>query len=536
MTGQDHPGTAGALATVPQQVFGSSPFANLRGFAQQPAFRKSLPAIGMIGAAGLSLLAWSAFQSPAQRTIFEGLADADKSAVLDALQSAGIDAQVASDSGAVEVAEGDVHRARILLAGQGLPKAAPAGDALVSAIPMGSSRAVEGETLRAAREADLARTIEAIDPVKRARVHLAMSQPSPFVRDETPPSASIMLTLQNGRTVSEAQARAIRHLVAASVPGLAPAQVSIVDQSGSLLSQSGDLAGERSFELQRLTEERTRQALHTLLAPVVGIGNFTAEVHADIDVSESQSTRESFPENDRALRSEQGNRSNTSSSLPAAIGIPGALSNQPPPPSQLTTTPPAVQPPAAPAAGSDSNETFSRSFDVGREISVTHKPQGRLSKLSVAVALRNMPGQKPRSKVELAAIEALVKGAVGFDAARGDAVIVSARPFAETQEAAASWWDKPWLLPLARQIGALLAGLLVLVFIGRPLMRMLRERANRPPAERPAEALLGQPVTLDMIEKAPSYEARAALVRGYVDQDRGRAALVVKQLVAGDGR
>jgi flagellar M-ring protein FliF len=514
----------------------------LRDMMAQPAVQRALPAFGGLFALLLAGAAWYSFQAPAHRAVFEGLADADKAAVADALQSAGISHAVDRATGAVTVGEDDFHKARMLLAAQGLPKAAPSGDAMLGALPMGASRAVEGETLRGAREADLARTIEAIDTVKTARIHLAVPEPSPFLRDEVAPAASVMLTLQNGRTLGEAQVRAISHLVASSVPGLAADQVSIVDQSGALLS-GRDGADDRQLAAQAQIEDRARRAVAALLAPIVGAGNYTAEIHADLDPSESQSTRESYPKDDRALRREEGNRSSGSSTPPPAIGIPGALSNQPPPASQVSAAPGATLTApgqaAAAATGGSTDETYARTFDVGREISVTRQPTGRLRRLTVAVALRDIKGAKARTTQDVAAIEALVKGAVGFDGTRGDVVAIASRPFADTPpEDAIAFYDKPWFMTLARQVGGLLAAFLAFLLVARPLLRTLRERAARGRSDDEiATGLLGAtaprpPVTLDMIEAEPRYEARANLVRDFVRQDSVKAAQVVRDLMA----
>jgi flagellar M-ring protein FliF len=521
----------------------SSPFAGLTQFTSQPAFKRALPGIALLGAGVLAYGAYTTLNAPTQVSVFQGLADADKAAVADALQASGMTYSIDSASGALEVGEDDVHKARMLLAAQGLPKAAPAGDTLRTSMPMGSSRAVEGETLRGAREADLARTIEAIDAVKTARIHLATPEPSVFVREYAAPAASVMLTLQQGRSLSEAQVRAIRHLVASSVPGLMPEQVSVIDQSGELLSQGEAGADNRNFQLQLQMEDRYRQALTGLLGPMLGQGNYSVEVHADVDLEESQSTRETYPKDDKALRREEGNSSTSpSNSSSQAIGIPGALSNQPPPASQLTTTPPAPNSavPSVSAQGS-TEENYTRSFDVGREISVTHKPQGRLARLSVAVALRDVKGAKPRSAAEITAIGDLVKGAVGYDQVRGDVVAISSRKFIETAESKTSWTDAPWLMPLIRQVGALLGGLLVLIFLGRPLLKLLRSKSAPNDTAEIEQQLLSatenssRQVTLEMIEAAPSYEARANLVRSFVGQDSERAALVVRQLMQEGG-
>ena len=428
----------------------------------------------------------------------------------------------------------------MLLAGQGLPKAQPSGDAVIASLPMGSSRAVEGETLRGAREADLARTIEAIDAVKIARVHLATPEPSVFVREAREPAASVMLTLQQGRSLSEAQVRAIRHLVASSVPNLSADAVSVIDQSGALLSSQQAGADDRMFQLQMQMEERYRQAVIALLTPIAGQGNFSVEVHADVDASESQSTRETYPENDRALRSEEGTKSISSGNETSAVGIPGALSNQPPPASQISNTPPASGAASGAQSAGQSEENYTRNFDVGREIAVTHQPQGGLRRLSVAVALRDVKGEKKRSAADVAAIENLVKGAVGFNAERGDLVAISARPFAEQAEETTDFWDQAWFFPLLQQAGAVVGALFAFLLIGRPLVRAVKDRmaASKEQGEIESKLLAatGQPrapkaVTIEMIEAAPSYEARANLVRSFIRQDPERAALVVRQMV-----
>ena len=538
----DAPMNNGQMARniTPAANFG---FDGLRGMARQPAVRKALPLLALTGAIGFAALTYFALSTPAQAPLFQGLAEADKSAVADALQSSGINYTLDPGTGAISVDAGKLHEARMLLAGQGLPKAQPTGDAVMASLPMGSSRAVEGETLRGAREADLARTIEAIDSVKTARVHLATPEASVFVRESKEPAASVMLTLQQGRSLSPAQVRAIRHLVASSVPNLSAEDVSVIDQCGALLSSEQASADDRMFQLQMQMEERYRQAVIALLTPIAGPGNFSVEVHADVDASESQSTRETFPENDRALRSEEGNKS-VSGTAQEAGGIPGATSNQPPPASQITAAPPAAG--AAGTAGANptqSEETYNRSFDVGREIAVTHQPQGALRRLSVAVALRDGKGAQKRSPAEIAALENLVKGAVGFKADRGDLVAISARPFAQEPEVVVKFWDEPWFFPLVQQVGAVLGALLAFFIIGRPLVKAVKARmaASKDIAETEQKLMQAAgrknspsangTITLDMIESAPSYEARANLVRAFVRQDPQRAALVVRQML-----
>ena len=521
-------------------------FAPVQQFVRQPAVQRALPMIATTTAIGIAALAYFMTQSAPQTQLFAGLDDSDKAAVADALQSQGIGHTIDPTTGALTVDADKLYQARIALAGQGLPKAAPSGDSLIASLPMGSSRAIEGETLRSAREADLSRTIETIDAVKTARVHIAAAEPSLFVREDKPATASVMLTLQNGRSLSDGQVQAIRFLVASSVPGMNADQVQVIDQRGALLSDGASNGDMKAFQLQTQVEDRFRRALDTLLGPMLGAGNYTVEVHADVDMSESQATRESFPKDDRALTSEQVTRSVSGDGAPPpAVGIPGALSNQPPQASTVTGTAPVPAAPGAPAAQTNSNENATRAYEVGREISVTHQPQGQLRRVSVAVALNQ--GKKALTQTDIAKIDSLVKGAVGFDAARGDMVAISQRPFVKVEDVAPAFYDQPWFLPLIKQVGAILAAILAFFFIGRPLIRAAKQRATQR-AEREAqieESLLavtenpatlasprtGNEITLEMIEAAPSYEARANLVREFVRQDSARAALVVRQLM-----
>ncbi|MGV3731158.1 MAG: flagellar basal-body MS-ring/collar protein FliF [Sphingopyxis sp.] len=532
----------GGANRLPAPILGGR-LAPLTQFVRQPAVQRALPAIAMTSAIGIAALAYFTMQAAPQAQLFAGLDDADKAAVAEALQAQGIGHSIDSSTGALTVDADKLHQARIALAGQGLPKAAPSGDSLIAALPMGSSRAIEGEALRSAREADLSRTIETIDAVKSARVHVAAAEPSLFVRDDKPATASVMLTLQNGRSLSDGQVQAIRFLVASSVPGMNADQVSVIDQRGALLSDTASGSDMKAFQLQLQVEDRFRRALDTLLGPMLGAGNYTVEVHADVDMSESQATRESFPENDRAMTSEQITRSVSGTSA-AAVGIPGALANQPPQATTITAEGPQPSPANTPAPGTESNENAARAYEVGREISVTHSPQGKLRRVSVAVALNQ--GKKALTQADLTKIDALVKGAIGFDAARGDLVAINQRPFVAVEDSSPPFYDQGWFLPLVKQVGAILAALLAFLFIGRPMIRAAKQRAAARIEQNQAleESLLAatdrpalasgannREITLEMIEAAPSYEARANLVRAFVRQDSARAALVVRHLM-----
>ena len=549
-------GTARPLPAVANPVGGA--LQSLRTITAQPAVQKSLPMIGLIAMLGIAAMIWMAFSAPPERNLFNGLPDSDKAAVAEALQAAGLDYSIDSGTGALSVSEADYHQAKILLASQGLPKSAPDGNAMLDNLPLGSSRAVEGEKLRNARETDLARTIEAIDAVQSAKVHLALEAPSVFLRDRSEPAASVMLRLASGRALSDAQVQAIVHLVASSVPGLAPDGVSVVDQNGRLLSSAGGNGvaevSDKQVAVQAKIEDNYRQSIVALLTPIVGADNFTAEVHADVDFSEVHATREGYPKDAATLRTEQGAWTADGASQSGAGGIPGALSNTPPPASQVAAAPGGALTPETPGAvtstttaANKTTENFARSFAVGREVSVTRQQPGTVKRLSVAVALKN-PDGKPRSKEELAALEALVKGAIGFDAKRGDVVALNARSFAAVEEATETWYEASWLAMLARNLTALAIAALVVFGVAKPLLKRSGNMFARAPAagaqtsvgSEIAAALADQQrkneemtVTLAMIEGAGSYEVRAELIRNFVRQDPARAALVVRDLIRG---
>lgn len=546
----------------------------MKGFFAQPAVARSLPMLGLLGVVGAAALTWMALREPPQRDLFRGLPDADKAAVAEALDKGAVPYHIDEGDGSITVGEDDYFKAKMMLASEGLPKSAPDGNSMIDTMPMGASRAVEGEKLRGARELDLARTIEAIDAVMSARVHLAVEQPSIFLRDRSKPSASVMLRLANGRTLSDDQVRAIVHLVASSVPELSPDDVSVVDQNGRLLSSVDGADGEtdRQLATQSRIEERYRQAVIALLTPILGAGKFSTEVHAELNFDERQATRETYPQNEARLRSETGSwqagdpRVGNGANGEAG-GVPGALSNQAPPPAVPNTQAANVQqagaqtnPASASANGQTqpgvaplrTEETYNRNFELGREVSVTRDAVGTVRRLSVAVALDNGADGKPRTPQEVAAIDNLVKNAVGFDQTRGDTVAVTGRSFVKDDATDATpFYEAGWFKLLARNLSALAVVATLIFGIGRPLLKKWNaakaQAAAAPPAPAMPEDALGKeisqelvraaqadptkPVTLDMISSTPDYAQRADLIRNFVKQDPDRAALVVRDLL-----
>ncbi|MBO9576807.1 MAG: flagellar M-ring protein FliF [Sphingobium sp.] len=541
----------------------------LTGLLNDPGVKRVMPMAGLIGVTALAGAAWLALREPPQRDLFRGLPDSDKAAVADVLGKNNIKYDFDEKSGAITVSDDDYFSAKMKLAAAGLPKSAPDGDTLIDSMPMGASRAVEGEKLRTAREMDLARTIEAIDAVQKARVHLAIEAPSIFLRERTRPTASVMIQLATGRTLSGQQVEAIVHLVASSVPEMTPEGVSVVDQNGHLLSNSTGPGAEtdRQIQTQARIEDRYRQAVVALLTPIVGADKFSVEAHAEVNFAERQATRESYPQDQQGqagssrLRTEQGSWNADATAGATPSGVPGALQpNAPPNPTNPGAPPPAAN--AVPATGQAQGpgvppdpkvktaETFNRDFALDREVSVTRDAIGTVKRLSIAVALDNGADGKPRSAQEVAALEALVKGAIGFDQTRGDVVALSSRKFVAPVDPASStpWYEASWVSLLARNISALLVTLLLVIGIGRPLLKrwatakaeektIRAERQQQIGTEIKAELANaavhdpGRPVTIDMISSTHDYTNRAALIRNFVKQDPDRAALVVRDLL-----
>ena len=496
--------------------------------AADPRLKRLAPLLVAGVALALLALVWAAVSAPSWRPLFNQLADADKAAVIAALEAANYKSRVDPATGAVEVPEGDVAAARIMLAGQGLPKAAPTGYSLIGDIPLGASRAVEGARLRAAQEAELAASIAAIDGVASASVHLAPGEESVFVRDRTPPSASVFVQLQPGRALGEAQVRAVVHLVAASVAGLAAERVSVVDQSGALLS--GDpgmgLPGEaqRQLSYQARLEALYRQRLVTLLTPILGAGNFTAEVTADVDFSQSEATAERYAPDNRAVASEQGSSATEATPRPAR-GIPGALSNTVPPAAEASATPPAaVTEPGEAAVPEQRSESFQRAFEVGRQVSVTRGPGARLRRLSVAVVVRAAGGPVAAAGAKIRELTPLVRSAVGYDAARGDIVSVAATGFAPEAAAPALPWYAEQRFQMA---GAEGSALLVAAAAGAVvLVRRRRRKPVPPPAPEPEPEII--------IDEEAEYRRKLARTRTLVSADVTRASAIVRTMIQAD--
>ncbi|MXO71159.1 flagellar basal-body MS-ring/collar protein FliF [Alteraurantiacibacter buctensis] len=465
--------------TTPLLPGGGAIPARLNGLMANPAVRRSLPALAGLGMLGVAGALYLSLSNGPERVLYASLTDEERAGVTAALDTGGIAYDIDPASGTLTVAEDDLYRARMLVASDGALASPDSTSEMLDAIPLGSSRTLEGERLKNVRERELMLTIQEIDGVESVRVHLASPERSVFVRENVAPSASVMVRLARGRSLSEDQVRAIVNLVAGSVPGLAPEAVRVVDQSGRLLSASGSSAGD-GLELQRQFEDKLRLQVAQLLTPLIGEGNFSTEVQVELNRSEVTSATESY-DNEGAIRAE----SETSSSQGGeqlAGGVPGATTNTPPPPATLEEGAP--QGNAANAATTPANgaRSTTRTYELGREVAVSSTGPGGVRRLSVAVALSKEALDKIRPATA-AQVQQLVSAAVGANTQRGDQVTVVAGAFEAVEDVEVPFYETGWFAMALRYGGGLLALVLALVLGVRPIVNAIRGKQTDAAAE-----------------------------------------------------
>ncbi|KAA0014479.1 flagellar basal body M-ring protein FliF [Billgrantia pellis] len=491
-TTASHAPPAAMLARLQQQLSGNPLIAILIGGAA-------------VIAIVVALLMWA--RAPEYRVLYSNLSEADGGRIINELDSRGIPYRFSEGGSALLVPGESVHSLRLQLAEQGLPHGGNVGFELMDNQAFGVSEFAEHVNYQRGLEGELSRSIESLGPVARARVHLAMARASVFVRDREPAKASVIVTLESGRTIGDSQVSAIIHMVSSSVPDLASENVTVVDQNGRLLSQPNTQGrGLDATQLDYVAEvERSfRQRIENILAPILGQQNVRAQVTAQVDFSRREETSERYgpnqPPNEAAVRSRQSSLSyNGGDDL--ALGIPGALSNTPP-----GTAPSPIELPEDENGELTDEETEEAqqnlqalnnlrqddvvNYEVDRSVSHVQHRQGQVTRLTAAVVVdyreeRDEEGEwqrVPLSDVEVAQIERLVRQAIGFSQARGDEIEVVNSPFSRAleDEEALEWWQSPAVHELALTLGryllVALGALLGYLLILRPLIKRYTEQ------------------------------------------------------------
>ncbi|MCA1854672.1 flagellar M-ring protein FliF [Massilia oculi] len=450
--------------------------------------------IALVVAIMAALWMWS--QAPEYRVLFSNYSDRDGGAITASLDQMGVKYKFSEGGSAILVPSEQIHDLRLKLAAQGLPKGGNVGFELMENQKLGTSQFLEQVNYQRSLEGELARSIQSLGSVSAARVHLALPKPSVFVRDQQKPTASVLLNLQPGRALDQGQVSAIVHLVASSVPELTVGNVTVVDQNGNLLSETGNkAAGNKGLDATQLkyveqVQQNIIKQVESIIAPLVGKENVRAEATAEIDFAQVDTAAEMYkpnsPPEPQAIRSQQ--TSESSQAGPGASGIPGALSNQPP---GVATAPIDGQPAAAgaaPAAG-PTRKDATTNYEVDKTIRYEQRPMGGIKRLTVGVVVnyrRSIDPKtgkvvvKPLTANEVAQINELVKQAMGYSQNRGDTLNVTNAPFdgvdrPDDTPPSLDWWRDPANLPLAKEIGKYLLLFAVLAFlyyrILLPLMR-----------------------------------------------------------------
>ncbi|MDO9279924.1 MAG: flagellar basal-body MS-ring/collar protein FliF [Polaromonas sp.] len=577
-------GGGGAMVTT-----GSGPFAIINQTMMNPNIKKALPFMVMAIVLLLFVAVYTAVNAPTYRPIVAGMTEADQQLAFDALKTAAFNPVLDTTNGQITVPSKRYHEARIFLASKGLPKTGQSGmDSLKDQSSMTTSQFMEQVRYTAAIEQELVRSILQIDSIAAARVHLALAKQSAFVRDRTPPKASVVVTPQPGRMMTPSQVQAVVHLVASSVPLLTPDNVAVVDNLGKLITDSATdsalgLTSAQTQHKQKM-EEVYRQRVNQILMPIAGDANVRSQVNLQLDFSQTEVTTEDFDTRDKGPKTRSEVLSEDRNTSKDAAGIPGALSNTPPPaPAAAPNAAAAATPPATDDKSLLTNRS-TRNYELDRSVRHVKSATGTVERLSVAVVInerqptpqpKNDKGETPEAKAnlytpeEMERMQSLVRSVVGFNEARGDVVtVIPARFEAEPVFDMSVVWYKDEVL--MNQIKSGVIGLVFVAFlllVVRPaVMHLLgREQAA---AEAAATLLIEQAkpmpdgelsaadmnaiqlgegetleqlkaklkpkksnISLEMLDTANSYDDKVALVRMIVAEDSARVASVLKNMI-----
>lgn len=560
----------GNLATMPGNYL-----SNIRSITAQPSFQRAFPALVAVIAIVVCVVVFALMQKPSRTTLYASLPEAEKSRIYDALINSGVDVTLDPTTGEVMVPAEDYHSSRIKLAALGLPQSAPDGYDSLADIPIGTSRSVETVRLKQAQEVELARSIMAISAVKSARVHLALPERSVFVREQIPPTASVFLQLDRGRSLDENQVVAVINLVSASIPSMSKDNVTVVDQVGRLLSKSPDDASsiltDNQLQYRMRLENIYRSRIETLVSPIVGGGNATARVNIEFDFTRREITEESVDPNGNALRSEQSTVDMTSNR--PAVGIPGATSNTAPSEAELVTD--GSQ--ATNSYYSEDNDVQNKSssevrnYEVSRKVETTSQPMNQIVRIDAALLVRDRSVIDPETGERVAQpfddkvlqdIENLVSSAIGLKPERGDTLIVNSQPFMQELPDAVTikWFEANWVKDLGKSIAMILMLAVVSLGVIRPLLSRLLVPAGGDVVARGGasddeieglesiEVSAGETledikaklkpkkanISMEMLDTANTYDDKVALIRMIVGDEAGRVSNVFKQLMQKD--
>lgn len=501
-----------------------------------PKLGAILTLISIISVAVAAIM-WNAAPTSDMKVLYGNLSDRDGGAVITALQQMNVTYKF-NEGGAILVPANKVHEIRLALATQGLPKGGIVGFELMESQKLGTSQFQEQVNYQRGLEGELARTIQALSAVEAARVHLGLSKPSVFLKDQQKPTASVLLNLRGGRTLDRGQVMAIVHLVSNSVPDLPPGNVSVVDQSGTLLSEmpkdENALLNETQLKYMRDVEQGLMRRVEGILTPIIGAENVRAQISAEVDFSRAEKANEAYKPNGdpklASIRSQQSMESSTSQ--PSDGGVPGALTNQPTP----NAAAPITAPKPAGTSGSSSsplsaNKEATTNYEVDKEITYEQRPGGVIKRLTVAVVVNNKrevdaKGNvkfRPFTEPERTQLLELVQNAVGYDKERGDSVNLVNTAFNLPKEETIPelpLWKQPDNIAFAKEIARYMLFAIIGLFMWFAYLRPALNKVSGPPirvvdpnemkALSGREIIAGEDEALAGFSKSPEAEAAAA--------------------------
>ena len=482
-----------------------------RTFASFTAGQKVVAVIGGLALllAGGLVFRWAS--TPAYAPLFTNIASADAAAVIDQLESRGTPYQLAEGGSTILVPRAEVYDARIELSAEGLPSQGADGYGLLDDQSLSTSQFQEQTSYKRAIEGELEKTIEALDAVQTAVVHVAMPQEKLFESEKEPTTASVLVATLPGQNLDAGQVQAVVHLVASSVEGLDPKQVTVSDSTGQVLSAAGEdaatLGSTRAQQVEDF-EQRMNRSVTSVLDRVVGAGNSAVQVTANLNFDETttQTTRyftdpESLPLSDTTL---------TETYTAPGGGAGAAAGGVVGPDGQLD--------PAAARDGATAYKKEQRTSDnaVGQTVEHREAAPGNVESLHLGVVVDT----RSLAAIDVADVEELVTSALGIDPERGDTVEVTSMPFdrsgeesaAEAIAAAQAADERAELFSMAKTGGLVLVLLAVLLLAWRQSRKRLqmREQATTYVVEqlrRSNEAVTAAPAPAAELPPSPALEA-----------------------------
>ena len=566
----------------------SNALSRVREAIDQPGFRRAFPTLLATLTAVAAIVLYLGMQKAEMTTLYSSLSENEKSQVLNSLRNMGVDVQLDPATGEILVPTDVYHQARISLAAQGLPDFGGDGVNNLDNLPLGISRSVEGVRLRQVQEVELAKSVTEISSVKAARVHLALPEKSVFVRDQTPPTASVFVNLQNGHKLDKTQVLAITNLISASVPGMSPNNVSIVDQFGNLLSNAPDdpdqVLADSQLEYRMRLENIYRNRIQSLVTPIVGSNNVNAQVNLEIDFTRREVSQEIVDPNAQATLSEQSSLNVTAKK--EAMGIPGAISNEPPQEANINQ-----EENQAGAATNQANRKEDKKFETksstelknyenSKTFETVKNPSNIITRIDAALLIRDKKvvdpeteevSYEPVAQEVIQELENLVKSALGIKLERGDTLTITSQPFVDEFDGfEKKLYDTSWFRStVENSLLILLIGVVALGVV-RPMLNkilvptastnsvmelyaeaetMAEIAAKRATETAAVEVDEGESldeikaklkpkkkggISADLLDTANTYDDKVALVRMIVTDEAGRVANVFKQMMRDD--